>query len=177
QWVYGYNNGIPLVNLVNMSLGFSTDSPPLQQAIQSLYNSGVIMVASAGNRCTQSPSQDEGGGDNCLGGPALACDPSQTAVKYPAAYPWVLAVVATDYYDQVTAYSVSGPEVDMAAPGGSKATGTRILSTTGGGYGWGSGTSQAAAHVTGAIALALQLKPGLSFEQVRSVLQTTAVDL
>ncbi len=178
QWVYGYNNGIPLVKLVNMSLGFSIDSPPLQQAIQSLYNSGVIMVASAGNRCAQSPSQDEGGGDNCQGGPALTCDPSQTTVKYPAAYPWVLAVTATDYYDQVTAYSVSGPQVDVAAPGGSKATGMRILSTTiGNGYGEGSGTSQAAAHVTGAVALALQIQPGLSFTQVRSVLQTTAKNL
>ncbi len=89
-----------------------------------------------------------------------------------------MAVTATDYYDQVTAYSVSGPEVDVCAPGGSKATGIRILSTTrGGGYGEGSGTSQAAAHVTGATALALQLQPGLSFEQVRSVLQTTAVKL
>jgi subtilisin family serine protease len=178
QWVYGYNNGIPLVKLVNMSLGFSTDSPPLQQAIQSLYTSGVIMVASAGNQCAQSPSQDEGGGDNCLGGPALTCDPSQTAVKYPAAYPWVLAVTATDYYDQVAAYSVSGPQVDVAAPGGSKATGMRILSTTtGGGYGEGSGTSQAAAHVTGAVALALQIQPSLSFTQLRSVLQTTAKNL
>jgi subtilisin len=178
QWIYGYNNGIPLVKLVNMSLGFSTDSPPLQQATQSLYNSGVIMVASAGNRCAQSPSQDEGGGDNCQGGLALTCDPSQTAVKYPAAYPWVLAVTATDYYDQVATYSVSGPQVDVAAPGGSKATGMRILSTTtGGGYGEGSGTSQAAAHVTGAVALALQIQPGLSFTQVRSVLQTTAKNL
>jgi subtilisin family serine protease len=173
QWVY--NNGSPLV--INMSLGFSTDSPALQQAIQALYNSGVIMVASAGNRCAQSPGQDEGGGD-CQGGPALVCDPAQTAVRYPAAYPEVMAVVATDFYDDVTAYSLSGLQVAVAAPGGSKATGIRILSTTtGGGYGWSSGTSQAAAHVTGAVALALQLQPGLSFEEVRSVLQATAVDL
>ena len=40
--------------------------------------------------------------------------------------------------------------------------------------GEGSGTSQAAAHVTGAVALALQLQPGLSFAQVRNLLQTTA---
>jgi subtilisin family serine protease len=176
QWVS--NNGIPLAKLVNMSVGFSSDSPPLQKAIQSLYTSGVIMVASAGNRCAQSPGQEDGGGDECVGGPALVCDPTQTAVKYPAAYPWVLAVAATDFYDDITAYSLSGTQVDVAAPGGSKATGIRILSThTGGGYGWGSGTSQAAAHVTGAVALALQLQPGLSFTEVRSVLQTTAVDL
>ena len=115
-----------------MSLGFSTDSRPLKQAIQTLYDKGVIMVASAGNRCAQSPGQDEGGGDGCDGGPALVCDPAQTAVRYPAAYPWVLAVVATDFYDDITAYSLSGPQVDVAAPGGSKATGIRILSTNGG---------------------------------------------
>jgi subtilisin family serine protease len=174
QWVY--NNGIQLAKLVNMSLGFSSDSLPLQKAIQSLYTSGVIMVASAGNRCAQSPDQDEGGGGDCLGGPALVCDAAQTAVKYPAAYPEVMAVVATDFYEHVTAYSLTGSAVDVAAPGGSKATGMRILSTdAGGGYGWGSGTSQAAAHVTGAVALALQKKPQQSFTQVRSLLQTTAV--
>jgi subtilisin len=176
QWVH--NNGSPLAKLVNTSLGFSNDSQPLMKAIQSLYTSGVIMVASAGNHCAQSPAQDEGGGDNCQGGPALTCDPSQTAVKYPAAYSWVLAVVATDVNDQVTAYSLSGAQVDVAAPGGSKATGMRILSTSPvlkGSYGWGSGTSQAAAHVTGAVALALQKQPQQSFNDVRSRLQTTAV--
>jgi len=69
-----------------MSLGFSTDSPALQQAIQALYHRGVIMVASDGHRCATSPGQDEGGGD-WQGGPALVCDPAQTAVKYPGCLP------------------------------------------------------------------------------------------
>jgi subtilisin len=176
QWVRDYNT--PWVKLVNMSLGFPKDSPPLKQAIQALGKSGVIMVASAGNRCAQSPAQDEGGGDGCDGGPALACDPEQTAVKYPAAYSSVLAVVATDINEHLPDYNLSGPQVDVAAPGGSKVTGFRILSTnTGGGYGNSSGTSQAAAHVTGAVALALQLQPWLSFTEVRSLLQTTATPL
>jgi subtilisin family serine protease len=170
QWVY--NNGSPRAKVVNMSLGFSTNSPALWQAIQSLYTSGVIMVASTGNRCAPSSGQDEGGGD-CQAGALLNCDPAQTAVKYPAAYPEVMAVAATDIDGEITAYSLVEPQWDVAAPGGSKATG-RILSTTIGGYGEGSGTSQAAAHVTGAIALALQLDPGLSFEEVRLCLQATA---
>ena len=67
---------------------------------------------------------------------------------------------------------------DVATPGSSQATGIQMLSTNaGGGYGEGSGTSQAAAHVTWAIARTLPLQPGLSFAQVRSVLQTTATDL
>jgi subtilisin len=101
----------------------------------------------------------------------------QGGVKYPARYPWVIAVGATDLYNQVTSYSRAGPEVDVVAPGGSKGT-ERILSTIrGGGYGLGSGTSQAAAHVSGAVAVALQLAEKLSFEEVKDLLQTTAQDL
>ncbi len=65
----------------------------------------------------------------------------------------------------------------VAAPGGSTKS-QRILSTNkGGGYGWGSGTSQAAAHVTGALALALQIKPQMSFEEAVALLKGTARDL
>jgi serine protease AprX len=67
--------------------------------------------------------------------------------------------------------------VAIAAPGGS-AQSHRILSTTkGGGYGWGSGTSQAAAHVTGALALALQIKSRMAFDEAVTLLQDTAMDL
>lgn len=119
-------------------------------------------------------------GDNCEKGLALVYNPLQIAVKFPAGYLEVLAVVDTDIGDTVTNFSLSGPEVDVAAPGGSKATGIRILSTTKGGcvggcYRWGSGTSQAAPHVTGAVALAFQFQSGFSLAQVRSLRQTTAV--
>jgi subtilisin family serine protease len=67
--------------------------------------------------------------------------------------------------------------VDITAPGGAQ-TSEQILSTTpGGGYGEGSGTSQAAAHVTGGIALALQSNSNLSFQEVRDLLQSTAFKL
>jgi subtilisin family serine protease len=47
QWVYNH----PQIRLVNMSLGVSTDSPPLKTAIQKLFDDhGTIMVASAGNK-------------------------------------------------------------------------------------------------------------------------------
>jgi subtilisin family serine protease len=35
QWGYGYNNGSPSVKLVNMSIGFSTDSPPCRKPSRS----------------------------------------------------------------------------------------------------------------------------------------------
>jgi subtilisin family serine protease len=177
QWIQ--ENGIPLVN---MSFGFSTPSTPLRQAIQSLNQGGIIMVASVGNRCAAAPTQDDGGGDDCKGGPAAVCDAPRTAVMYPAAYPGVIGVGATNIDDEITEYSLEGNEVDVAAPGGEQTSGAqpggRILSTNkGGGYGLGYGTSQAAAHVTGAVALALQLHPGLSIAEVTNLLRTTAVNL
>jgi len=172
QWVR--NHGI---RVLNMSLSFAQDSVPLQRAIQRLYQAGAIMVASAGNCGQSGGGVEEGGGAD---GGGTACDPSQpaqNAVLYPAAYPEVMAVAATDVYDHITNYSRSGPEVDMAAPGGAQAS-ARLLSTArGGGYSLGSGTSQAAAHASGVVALALQCQPSLSFDQVVALLQSTARQL
>jgi hypothetical protein len=162
------------IDLVNMSLGFD-DIRPLKQATQRLYELGVIMVAAAG--CKRGIKEEGGGADGGCD-TATVYDPTQIHGVYPAGYAWTIAVGAIDYYDRVADYSGSGPWLDVLAPGGSIATGTRILSTTlGGGYGYASGNSQAAAHVTAACALALQLKQKLSFEQVWSVLQTTATKL
>jgi subtilisin family serine protease len=134
------------------------------------------MVASAGNCQGGDGGGDEGGGDG-EEEMVAACGTSPTHVMYPAAYPWLIAVAATDVYDQVAAYSRYGPEMDIAAPGGARASEMIFSTIRGGGYGWGSGTSQAAAHVSGAVALALQRQPQLSFEQVRNLLQATAWDL
>lgn len=84
-------------------------------------------------------------------------------------------MVATAIDHKLTDYNRSGPEVDLAAPGGSE-TG-EILSLTCGGYGLGRGTSQAAAHVTGGVAVALQLAPWLPVDQVVELLKGTARDL
>jgi subtilisin family serine protease len=176
EWVL--NNGIPLVN---MSFGFSrsneSDGTPLRQAIQMLSNADIIMVASAGNRCSSGASED-GGGDDC--GPAATCKDPLTAITAPAAYPGVLAVGAADINGQIPAYSLSGPQLAVVAPGGAPKSGApdngQILSTNiGGTYGRGHGTSQAAAHVTGAIALALALDPELTSSEVRNLVTQTAV--
>jgi hypothetical protein len=182
QWVSGKG-----IRVVNMSLSFSENSLLLEEVTKKLYQTGAIMVAAAGNRCVFGATDDGGdddggdddGGDDDGGdsGCDLSQDPLQGGVKYPARYPWVIAVGATDLHDQVTGYSRSGPEVEVVAPGGSKAT-ERILSTIGGGrYGFGSGTSQATAHVTGAVATALQVAHELSVEEIRALLHTTARDL
>ncbi len=207
-WVHAHK-----INLVNMSLGFPQEwgpYPALEKAIKRLYDAGVIMVASAGNRNPRSlPGAEGNGGDGNGGdgnggdascGSAQSLSPDEktaqgnggdgnggdgttycyktTKVKDPAAYPWVIAVGATDENDLVTNYSRNGLEITVhgvAAPGGA-ISGKWILSTNlGGGYGLGSGTSQAAAHVTGTIALALQLQRDLSFNNVLALLQQTAI--
>jgi subtilisin len=150
QWIQ--NTGI---RLVNMSFGFSSNSTPLRLAIEILYNGGMIMVASAGNRCAASTKQDDGGGAAC--GPAATCTAPLTGVMYPTAYSWVIAVAATDSNNKIPDYSLAGPALDVVAPGGAgaQASGQVLSANKGGGYGVGYGTSQAAAHVTGAVALAL----------------------
>jgi hypothetical protein len=222
QWVAGEG-----IRVVNMSLSFSEDSPLLADATRSLYESGVIMVAAAGNRCTFTPQDsggsdaggddaggddaggddaggddaggddaggddaggddaggDDAGGDDAGGddaGRAVSCDtsldPLHGGINYPASYPWVIAVGATDINNRVTNYSRSGPALDVVAPGGAGSSGKILSTIPGGGYGVGSGTSQAAAHVTGAVATVLQLAPGLSAQEILNLLRTTATDL
>ncbi|MBI3330025.1 MAG: S8 family serine peptidase [Nitrospinae bacterium] len=176
QWVYAHEK----IKLVNMSLSFSEGSPLLQDVIKHLHSAGVILVASAGNRCGNGASDDGGdddGGDT--GCDPLLVDPLNGGVKYPARYPEVIAVAATDIYNKVPDYSRSGPEVAIAAPGGSRLNERILSTTTSAGYGLGSGTSPAAAHVTGGIAAVLQLAPWLSDKPkvLVDLLQQTATDL
>lgn len=79
------------MQVVNMSLGSSSDSQSLHDAVNAVNAAGIIQAAAAGN---------DGG-----------------AVIYPAAYPVVIAVSAIDNTDTAASWSSRGPEVDLAAPG------------------------------------------------------------
>ncbi|MDD5773692.1 MAG: S8 family peptidase [bacterium] len=115
------NNGI---NVVNMSLGSSGGNQSYHDAIIRAYQARIVLVAASGNE----------------GGP----------VSYPAVYPEVIAVAATDGSDNIASWSNRGPEVDLAAPG------VNIYSTYKDGfYKTLSGTSMASPHVAGAAALVL----------------------
>jgi len=106
-------------NVINMSLVSTEPSPELEEAINYAWNQGVIVVAAAGN----------------LVG---------TEVVYPAYYSNCIAVAATDSNDCVASWSSQGGWVDVAAPG------VDIYSTLPDNkYGNKSGTSMAAAHVSG----------------------------
>lgn len=129
---WAHTNGM---NVINMSLGCDCPSLALRDAVIRAHSAGVIVVAAAGN----------------TGG----------AVSYPAAYPEVIAVAATDTANVAPYWSSRGPEVDIAAPGVS------VYSTyKGNKYATMSGTSMAAPHVAGAAALALKSVPDTAFDPI-----------
>ncbi len=101
------NNESNDVNVVSMSFGGSSDDPTLHTAIQNALNYGVLSVVAAGN---------DGYGANYAGN------------TYPAAYPEVLTVAASNTIGNITSYSsMGGPssinssiiKPDVVAPGGS----------------------------------------------------------
>jgi PKD repeat protein len=146
---WAVNKGI---KVLNMSLGSSSSSETLKSACDVAYDSGHLVVSSAGN------SGNPGGKGNNVG--------------YPAAYESVIAVAASTSNDTRASYSSTGPAVELIAPGSS------ILSTLPGNtYGTYSGTSMASPHVAGIAALAWASKTSLTNVQVRQILRETAEDL
>lgn len=131
----------------NMSLGASTGSQVVKDALVEAANQGVTIVCSAGNS-----------------GPCTDC------VGFPAAYEEAIAISATDDTDAMAGFSSTGPEVELAGPG------VDVLSTLPGDrYGEFSGTSMSSPHVAGAAAvLAGQ---GLNRTEIRDVLTSTAEDI
>lgn len=103
----------------------------------------------------------------------------------PGNVPAACGVGATDEYDNVASFS-SGEWVewnaypyygeylkpDVTAPGVDV-----YSSLPGNNYDWWDGTSMAAPHVSGSVALLLDVQPWLSVEQLRSLLRQTAADL
>ncbi len=132
--------------VINLSLGSPYPSSVLADAVAYAQGQGALIVAAAGND-----------GVNEL--------------FYPAAYPGVIGVAATDSSDQRASFSNWGSHVDIAAPGVS------ILSTMWGWYYFADGTSMATPHVAGVAGLVWSAGPALTASQVCGALLRTAVDL
>jgi subtilisin family serine protease len=153
--------------VINISLGSPFDSGTMRSAVTYAISRNVLVVSAAGNCGTS--------GDRCT---------SLNQPEYPAAYPDVLAVGATDTDDSVAFFSSRNFTVDVAAPG------RRIVSTTPGyktylstksgatlTYGAFSGTSQASPFVAGLAALVWSAEPGLTVAQVIQRIEDTADQL
>ncbi len=134
-------------HVINMSFGGSGYSEMLNDAIQYAHQRNVVLVAGAGNDNTDAPA-------------------------YPAAYPNVLAVTATGPQDEKWPAANFGSHVALAAPG------VGILTAAvNGGYLYGTGTSHAAAMVSGVAALLKAKDARYSNVQIEKLLQASADDL
>ncbi|MDX1654927.1 MAG: S8 family serine peptidase, partial [Candidatus Competibacteraceae bacterium] len=85
--------------------------------------------------------------------------------------PYIIAVSATDPYDNKTSWSSYGPYVDLSAPGAGIYT-----TVQGGGYGASRGTSFDSPLTAAVVALIMARDPDLTPEQIEQLLEQTAVD-
>jgi len=149
--IYAVEHG---ARVINLSLGSRGISEIIEKAVQYAYENDVVVIAATGN---YKPGES-------------------TGVMFPAAYSETIAVGAVGPNGLLTGYSCFGPEVDVVAPGGtSKTSGNGILSTviTSSVYDYDSGTSMAAPHVSGLVAL-LMTRGISGVETIREILWQTA---
>ncbi|WP_280176653.1 S8 family serine peptidase [Methanococcoides methylutens] len=153
-------------DVISMSLGYPPRYYPgvaLDNALEYADEKGVTIVAAAGNDGTR-------------------------FISYPAAYDKCIAVGATGYDGNLAPYSNYGPGLDVVAPGGNTGQdlnndeyGDGILqntfdpSTQVFSYYFFQGTSMATPHVSGVAALLIS--QGASNDEVRTALESTAMDL
>ncbi len=103
------------VRIIAGSFGTDLVWPSFEKAIYRMYQSGKLMVFSVGNRCA--PNGAQGAGSDGAGSDA-SCSTTPSDVKFPARYPWVIAVGASDADDRVPAFSRSGPAMAGSRCGG-----------------------------------------------------------
>ena len=124
-----------------------------KDALEALGNAGILNVFSAGN--------------------SNANNDIEATANYPSSYtlPTVIAVASSDQNDAKAGSSSYGvTSVDLAAPGVSIRS---TVNTTNSSYGYLSGTSMAAPHVTGAVALLAAFNPSLSPASIKATLMNT----
>jgi serine protease len=165
RYAAGLSNGCGVLpaapaDVINMSLGGAGDSAALDAAIMEARNAGLVIVAAAGNEASSQPS-------------------------FPAASPGVISVSAVDADAKLAPYSNFGSTIDVAAPGGDMSVdhtfdgyGDGVFSTLydedrhAYAYGFYQGTSMAAPHVSGIIALMLGVNPALTPADIDTLLTT-----
>jgi type VII secretion-associated serine protease mycosin len=135
--------------VINMSLGSVQPTQDMQAALAYAVSRGVVVVASAGNS----------------GVPGQAYTP----YSYPASFAGVVSVAAVNESGVRAAFSDRNSSVVLSAPG------VEVIGAgPGGTYLQASGTSPAAAFVTGVAALIRSAYPRLSPAQVEQALISSA---
>jgi hypothetical protein len=137
--------------IISMSLAGTGDTQVLREAVAYAHGHGALLIAASGN------GQAHG-----------------NRRSYPAAYPEVVAVSASDGSDVVTGFSTTGDFVDLSAPG--VGVWSTVWTAQGDSYAASNGTSAACPYVAGAAALILSIRPDLNADQVAQILTRSADD-
>ena len=133
--------------MINLSLGSSEKDLFIEQAIDTAFAKGSLVVVASGN-------------DGSRGNPA----------EYPADYPHVLTVGATNRDNAIADFSSRSPYVDLVAPGQDVAVATASDSS----WETESGTSFSTPIVSGAAAWVWTLRPDLDNTQLFEVMRRSA---
>lgn len=166
RWAAGASvSGVPAnanpAKVLNLSLGgYGACGTTYQNAINAAKSLGASVVISAGNSA------------------------NPASLYRPANCSGVITVGATNQYGLRSGYSNYDSSLEISAPGGDFSYDTGILSTLNSGttspstesYANYQGTSMAAPHVSGVIALMLSVNPSLTTTQVLQILQSSAKD-
>jgi subtilisin family serine protease len=130
--------------IINMSFAGPSD-PSLARALKAAYDKGIVLIAAAGNAGPKSPP------------------------LFPGADPYVIAVTATDVDDKLFTDANRGKYISVAAPGVDI-----LVPAPEGEYQITTGTSVAAAEVSGIVALLLERNPKLTPADIRRILTASA---
>jgi hypothetical protein len=137
-------------SVINLSLGADASDLSIELAVSEAVATGSLVVAASGN-------------DGEQGSP----------LGYPAAYPHVTTVAATDRSGAVASFSSRSHFVDLAAPGDEIV----VASALGGNWRPASGTSFSSPMVAAAAAWVWTARPELSAGQVAEALRRSATDI
>jgi subtilisin family serine protease len=139
--------------VINLSFGGEDQDPLLRDAVMFAFREGSLVVAAAGN-------------EGLEGSPK----------GYPAAYPHVLTVGASNQTGHVASFSTLAPTVDLAAPGVSIPV-AEPLAQEPSGYLAVPGTSFSSPLVAGAAAWVWTARPQLDNTQLFEIMRRSAVDI
>jgi hypothetical protein len=140
--------------VINLSFGSTQPEEELRDAILNAVRNGCLVVASAGN-------------DGQSGNPTT----------FPASWPHVFTVGATDENDQAAPFSSTSPSVDIAAPGADMGGAVPVSRSATGYQGGFAGTSLSSPIVAAAAAWVWTMRPTLTAGQLADILRASARDI